>query len=1317
MGRRVLFGSYELLHRIGEGGMAEVWLARSRGIAGFEKTVVLKRVLPSLMARSDFAELLVREAKIAALLNHPNIVHIFELGEEQGAYFIAMEHVHGIDLGRALQLVPNPRDEGGLGLALRLWIAAEAAKALDYAHRRKNEEGTPLQIVHRDVSPANVLLGYEGQVKLSDFGIARADERGLGRDEDPGLIRGKYAYMSPEQARGETLDRRSDLFALGIVLHEMLAGQRLFRGDSPEETLRLVRDAPIPEIDLAALGAPQRLGDVLRRALARDRSVRFEAAGDMAEELGRVLIEMDARVGPSVLSETLCRMVPPAGRGRANKLRADLLDRLDADAQLSGVRVSRPSEATRALPSSRSLRAELRPVVLLVSLDRDTKRERLEAVAERHGGWVLAPVGGLSEVVFGASGAPEGAALAAARTAHALRRDAALGAAVVLAGEAHHYGPGAVEPTLATRERAADALRQLTGPQVVVEPALGPDVRWRFALQEPEAPGAWPTLGSLRAAQERALEALRAGPLIGRRPELKRLALGLARAAEGRGNAVLVVGEAGLGKSRLVAELHGASGDEATFVRVTGRAARPWPLGYGAFGELFADLVGADDTLEIDALRARLARLRHLGLSSRELALVGALHGLGDVPTPRLGRPMGLELVVAARKALHALQSERPVILCLEDVQWMDEASRQTLDLLLAGLRGLRVLAVLTARPGGARPHLHVGEVLYLKELDAASAARLFARRLGARAIDADLHAPLLEETGGVPGWAAHLAAEVRARGAFAEADGLVHRVDWAALPVPAALRANVAATEAHFGPRARRLLRAVAAFDAPVDLSTLAAVEGVPRDVAEAALQPVVSAGLLGEPSMIPQYREPGRWGGGGGAVPVPGRLVVRGGALVRRALRELPDAEDRRALHARIAEVLEKAGAARDERVDALARHAALAGDGARAPGFLVRAGELAEGAGRPAHAAERFVTAAALLERRPDALGEALRLRLRASQLALASDDVEGAGRALEGAAAQFTGPGTLGAELAVARAEVLARQERWGAVVETLASLGDDLDQVADDLLRGHIFVLLGRGLLESGHPGEAVSSLERFAATIEASDAGLSDADVGYAAIGLAIASARLGDLARARAARTDALFLAVRHGGAELRFASLLATAEVAEAEGRTAASAEAWVAAAEVAAEGGRPEARAMSAVRAALACLEAEQEPEAARWAADAVRLARQARSESVGRLAEAVQSTLALLAHPEPLYVQGLVRSVEQLEGQGRFAEAAYALGLLGLAHTVLGDVGAAIRTLGRAAPLARRAGRTPLAERLEARADRLAREGLPRRSSAP
>ena len=342
--------------------MAEVWRARSRGVAGFEKTVVIKRVLPSLLERPGFAELLVREAKIAARLSHPNIVHIFDLGEQEGGYYIAMELLRGRDLAAALSFRPGP-GEPPLSLPLRLWIASEVAKALDYAHRAKGDDGKPLHIVHRDVSPQNVLLGFEGEVKVADFGIARADEPGLGRGEDPKILRGKYAYMSPEQARGEPLDRRSDLFSFSILLYELISKRRMFRGKTSAETLELMRRAELPDYTLG-LELPE-LGPILARGLAPRREDRYASAGEMYNELLRIIFALGQPVGPTDLAHAMRRMFPPLDRSSPNKLRVDLLARAYDDATAaSDPGRTRPlvpaptegaEEGTRALPIARRL--------------------------------------------------------------------------------------------------------------------------------------------------------------------------------------------------------------------------------------------------------------------------------------------------------------------------------------------------------------------------------------------------------------------------------------------------------------------------------------------------------------------------------------------------------------------------------------------------------------------------------------------------------------------------------------------------------------------------------------------------------------------------------------------------------------------------------------------------------------------------------------------------------------------------------------------------------------------------------------------------
>jgi len=1311
--RRVLFGSYELLERIGEGGMAEVWRARSRGVAGFEKTVVIKRVLPTLMARKDFATLLVREAKIAARLNHPNVVQIFELGEEQGAYYIAMEYVHGCDLATAVSYSPDPLAAGaeaGLGLGLRIWIACEAAKALDYAHRKKSDDGRPLQIVHRDVSPQNVLLGYEGQVKLSDFGIALADERGLGRDEDPGMIRGKYAYMSPEQTRGETLDNRSDIFSLGIVLHEMLAGRRLFRGNTRSDTLQKVREQPVPEVDAERLGLPPLANVIVTRCLARDRDARYPSAGDLAEDLSKLLVEMNAHVDDAELATALQVIAPPQDAARANKLRVDLLLRATEDATLaSTTQALRPTpvaatEATHAFPTSKQIRADVRAVVVLMVPEAASQLARFADVCAAHGGRALPPIGGLREAVFGHTGDGEHAAGLAARAALELRRQGCEAGMVIVGGEARVYARGgAAEPLATTRERGATRLGEVGVGEIWADPNLEDDLSWRFHLTRERA---WPCIDAARARSEREMGAARTGPLIGRGKEMKRLTNALEDAAAGEGDAVLLLGPPGSGKSRVLAELHvGAQAVGAITCLAHGKetdAERP----FAALADLLADLCGVE-AADAPGVRAqKTARLRVLGLSPREVAMAGELLGadLGSIgleaPPARAGRPRGVELVVALRKALRALSCDAPVLLCFEDVHWMDDGTRQLLDVLVRGFRDSRVLCVLSARPGAALPHLNV-ETLVLDALDEPATGRLFASRVHARGIEDELQRRVVAATDGIAGWVCMVADELGQHPELEIGDGIVQAIP--SLAVPARMRALVGTRVTNLSWRARNLLRAVAAFPEGVDLATLAAVEGIPKDVAERPVQTLLAAGLCRGVERSTFRLRRGEWGGGGGDVAIPPKLHVSGGELSRRALLEsLDDAEQQR-LHARIVSVLRAAGAATDERVEALAYHAVRAGDFEHAPAYLARAAELDLEHGSPHVAAERFAEAARVMRRAGGSAEDAAALAIRAASCALEAGDTDLAEAVL------LTVP-RLGAEadpaivlkVSLARAQILARREHWPEVVTEIRGASDAMAQT-DESLRGEALVFLGRAHLESGDLAQAVSTLHDAAQALESAGEGPL---VGAALCGLAIALARAGEDERAADVGLAALTLAVRHGGGRLRWASLSASAEIAEARGDAHVAAARWEDAAAVAREHALDEDLARTCIRAAVAYVDAERESEAAVWASEAAMVAKQHKLDAVRALADAVRALVALSAHPELNYVTSIVRSVEYLEALGRPGSAALALGLLARAHLALDDVGAAIRTLGRAGPLARAAGRLRLETRLQRSAEHLA-----------
>ena len=263
-------GRYRVIRPLSRGGMAEILLAVHEGIGGFEKLIALKKIRRKLLERRHVAvELFLNEAKIVANLNHPNIVQTFEVGEHGGDLFIAMEYVHGVDA----RTVVKQRAEGGLTLTIEqiLYVGTQVAAALDHAHKARDLSGRPLHIVHRDVSLSNIVIGFDGQVKLVDFGIATA----ASVVAKGGLI-GKFSYMSPEQVNKEPLDGRSDIFSLGIVLYELIAGRPLFRRGTDEETLRAVRGDAVPS--LAAFGVVPAVEAVLGRALARSRDERYADA-------------------------------------------------------------------------------------------------------------------------------------------------------------------------------------------------------------------------------------------------------------------------------------------------------------------------------------------------------------------------------------------------------------------------------------------------------------------------------------------------------------------------------------------------------------------------------------------------------------------------------------------------------------------------------------------------------------------------------------------------------------------------------------------------------------------------------------------------------------------------------------------------------------------------------------------------------------------------------------------------------------------------------------------------------------------------------
>jgi serine/threonine-protein kinase len=298
-------GRYEVIRHLATGGMAEVLLARGHDAAGQLRHVVIKRIRPDQARDHRFVQMFLDEARIAALLQHPNIVQVFDISNAQeGECFFAMEYVHGEDLRRVLAEVHRRRDK--LPIALVTGLVAGAAAGLHHAHTQVGPDRRPLGIVHRDVSPANILVGYDGGVKVTDFGIAKAALRTV--ETRSGTLKGKVSYMSPEQVTGKEIDRRSDVFALGIVLYEVATARRLFKGDNDFLTMSAIVQGDIPRPSELRPDLPRILEDIIMTALSANPKDRFQTAEELRSELEAFTTSLGMRMSPSNIADYMKKL-------------------------------------------------------------------------------------------------------------------------------------------------------------------------------------------------------------------------------------------------------------------------------------------------------------------------------------------------------------------------------------------------------------------------------------------------------------------------------------------------------------------------------------------------------------------------------------------------------------------------------------------------------------------------------------------------------------------------------------------------------------------------------------------------------------------------------------------------------------------------------------------------------------------------------------------------------------------------------------------------------------------------------------------------
>lgn len=302
-------GKYQLIRRLGRGGMAEVFLAKAAGPMGFAKTLVVKRILPHLVEEPQFIEMFLSEARLAAQLNHANVVQIFDFGEQDGSYFIAMEYIDGPSLQALLKRAGAEGTQ--LPFTLCAKIVSLACEGLTYVHELADSEtGHPLGLIHRDISSDNILLSRNGGVKVVDFGIAKVANPK--HRTQTGIVKGKVAYMSPEQLRSEPLDPRADVFALGVVLYELITGKQPFEGESAVRLIQAILNEPMVETRERRKDVPKALEHILVKALAKERDERYRSCREFQAELERFVLQSGEPMGSAQIAELVRKLIPPA---------------------------------------------------------------------------------------------------------------------------------------------------------------------------------------------------------------------------------------------------------------------------------------------------------------------------------------------------------------------------------------------------------------------------------------------------------------------------------------------------------------------------------------------------------------------------------------------------------------------------------------------------------------------------------------------------------------------------------------------------------------------------------------------------------------------------------------------------------------------------------------------------------------------------------------------------------------------------------------------------------------------------------------------
>lgn len=1039
----VLYGKYQLLDLLARGGMAEVFRAKSHGVEGFEKVLVIKRILPELSENPQFVDMFINEAKIAVTLSHANIVQVFDLGRADATYFIAMEYVAGYDLATVLLR--------GIGIGrplpqeLAVYVVSELAKGLDYAHRRRDTQQRPLSIVHRDVSPQNVLISFEGEVKLTDFGIAKA-ALAVESGSDDGVLKGKYAYMSPEQARGEDVDALTDLYALGVVLYELLSGKNPFYDPSSTyETLRRVRDSDFVPLSTRVPDLPDELAAIAARALNREREERHPNAGALYEELVQFLYSSGRRVGGHDLADYLqevrrasemaaqspddarLRAVFDEGAGSAPAYVPEATP-VEVPVARTGPRRRKSSEPRRTTGSVVIPTLERWDVTALVVRSTDQRfldDPVVRRIVARFAGMTVeyepppgsAPAKLLLFGVLDPDGRDtESAARCALRLIRTARTGTQTGIVDVNVSIGIHGGRMLVDVKgVPVRDESFDGLsekaRELAERAASGQACISEDSRRAIAGLFKTSPTA-DVAGAPSIIEEERSLADASGKFVGRRDELRRIGELLAAANRGRMKVIGVAGEAGSGKTRLLLEtlrrLQLGGHDVGMYVASLTRQSRTIPL--SAMQELLRSILGIDELEAPDALRDKVGRLRELGLGPAEMAAVTLTLGGESVPGDSVENPAQVLRTALARMTLK-LAEDRLNVFAWDGAENMDDDSQVLLDGLIRDTKEARVAVVLSYRPGFVHAWTDVPSYFELRvgPMDDDDVARLTGTRLAAEEVPLDLLREVTAKSGGNPLYVEEYLKALADAGAITVSGGRVsYDPHVAEVEVPKTLRGIVSSRLARLSQYDRNLLQVAAVVQERFTSELLAAVIGDEKSEVETRLLALEERGLITRRNSELDFSHD----------------------LIGEVLREGLTLETRRELHTAVAEAHESLYPNRlDELAERLAFHHREAGERGRAVDYMVRAADRLCGE-------QALGGAVAALERAIDLLSQmAMPDRDRMIELYARIGDLGFRSRDLEGCAT------------------------RLGAAVELCESLGRPVDVARMSMLRGRLLVNL------------------------------------------------------------------------------------------------------------------------------------------------------------------------------------------------------------------------------------------------------------------